>query len=308
MLTYHRVGDAEGFARQMEHLAAHYNVLSVADLLEFFRAGRAVAPRSVLITFDDAYGDVEERAWPALRRRGLPAVLFVPTAYPDDPGRVFWWDRLEQAIAQTQRRDVLESPAGALRLGTAAQRHASLSRLKRSLKTLPLQEALARTDALCAALEAPPARSCVMSWAQLRRLAAEGLDLAPHSRTHPFMNHIGRDEALDEIAGSRDDLARHIGTSPPPVFAYPDGRFCPEVLKVLHEEGFVCAFTTRRGTNDLRHTDPLRLRRINMSRDAGAPLLRARLLHSSVYLNRFRRFFDPQRALDGLAVADDDET
>src|SRR2546422_713898 len=93
VLTYHRVDDPEGFSHQMAHLAANYNVISVLDLLSALRDGRALPPLSVIITFDDAYRNFEEVAWPVLKRHRLPTTLFVPTGFPDRPEKVFWWER-----------------------------------------------------------------------------------------------------------------------------------------------------------------------------------------------------------------------
>ncbi len=298
VLTYHRVGDGARFARQAAWLARRYCVVGVAELLDFYRLARPLPPRSVMITFDDADRDVAEVAWPVLRRHGLPAVLFVPTAYPDRPEMVFWWDRLEQALLGTRRRGVLGTPIGALDLETEAQRREAIRRLKRGLRAAGHDQAIETTDRICRDLDAPTPVSRVLSWPQLRRLSREGLSLAPHSRTHPLMDRISTAQAECEVCGARDDLRREVG-EPPPVFAYPYGRHGPAALAALRGAGFVAAFSTRRGTNDLRRADPLRLRRINIGPAATLAVLRARLIHSSVHLNRWRPLFDPQRALGG---------
>ena len=69
-------------------------------MLRFFR-GRRAPPNAVLVTFDDGYADVEA-AVPLLRRSGVPATFFVPTAYPD-AGRLFWWDRVWITLRRTLR-------------------------------------------------------------------------------------------------------------------------------------------------------------------------------------------------------------
>lgn len=302
-LTYHRLDDAGAFERQMRHLADRYNVVGAGAVLQALRGGGRLPPRSVLITFDDGYPEVGEVAWPILRRLGLPAVLFVPTAYPGDLGRPFWWDLIEDGLRGTPRRDVLDSPAGALPLGTAAQRRRACSALKRSMKSLHHDQARERAESIARELAppipppgapgtTPPQR---LDWDALRRLSREGLTMAPHSRTHPFMDLISAAEAHQEVAGSLADLRRELGTAPLPIFSYPDGRHGPGAVAALRSAGIVAAFTTRRGTNDLDADEPLTLRRINMSAHADEALLRARLVHSSVYLNRWRRLFDRQR-------------
>ena len=301
ILTYHRVADRKVFEQQMRYLAAHYNVIPVSELLEVYQHGRALAARSVMITFDDGYRDVADLAWPVLKRLGLPAALFIPTAFPDRPDRIFWWARLEHALDRTQRRDELITPLGSLALATQAQRGSAYRRLKRYFNTLHHAETLKQTHKICCALAVGPAAAGVLGWDELRRLAGEGLAIGAHSRTHPFMNWINAQEAREEVVGSQDDLRREIGRALP-MFCYPHGRYNRVVLEVLREAGVAVAFTTRRGTNDLDRADPLQLRRINIAPKAGLPVLRARLIHSSVHLNRWRRFFDPQPAPNGQGL------
>ncbi len=298
VLTYHRVSDPATFRGHAEHLALHYHVASVAALLEALAGGRALEPRSVLITFDDDYREVGDVAWPILRGLGLPAVLFVPTAYPG-AGATFWWDRLEHALSDTPRRDRLATPLGLLPLSRSADRSAAAALLRRHLATLHHVEARSCAEALCGELEAPPGPLPeILGWDDLRRLSREGLAIGAHSRTHPILTRLAAADMAGEVAGARADLRRELGEDLP-IYCYPNGRHNPAVREVLRAAGVVAAFTTRRGTNDLRRADPLQLRRINVARSDGPTALRARLILSSVRLNRWRWLFDPQQHLNG---------
>jgi peptidoglycan/xylan/chitin deacetylase (PgdA/CDA1 family) len=48
------------------------------------------APRTVAITFDDAYRSVLDLAFPVLERLELPATVFVPTAFPGKAAPMAW--------------------------------------------------------------------------------------------------------------------------------------------------------------------------------------------------------------------------
>ena len=85
------------------------------------------------------------------------------------------------------------------------------------------------------------------------------------------------DAARAEILGSLEDLEREVGPTER-VFAYPGGGESPSVVRLLADEGFELGFTTALGTNDVGRADWLRLRRINVGRSSGVPLLRAQLL------------------------------
>jgi peptidoglycan/xylan/chitin deacetylase (PgdA/CDA1 family) len=291
VLTYHRVSDPEGFERQMAYLAAHYHVISVPDLLSALREDRPLPPYSVAITFDDAYQSFGEIAWPVLERHRLPATLFVATGYPDRPEKVFWWDKVEEAFQRTPSRDPLESPLGPLPMGTDPERKLSLKRLKGFLKKLPQPEIVQRAEEIAGRLGVSPQTNGVLGWEALRRLSGQGVTLGAHSRNHPLMDRIPAEEAMAEVVGSLEDLRREIGQTPP-IFAYPDGRYSRETVDVLRQAGIALAFTTRRGANVLGKTAPLELRRINISRCSPTSVLRLRLIHSSVYLNRWKPLFD----------------
>jgi peptidoglycan/xylan/chitin deacetylase (PgdA/CDA1 family) len=240
----------------------------------------------VLITFDDAYSDFKEHAWPILKHYGIPVTLFVPTAYPDQPKRTFWWDDLYQAILNTSRKDSLNTPIGFLPLSNAS-RSQTYKLLKNYLKTLNHVEALQTVKQLFEDLGVQPATNCILDWDSLRGLANEGVTLGAHTRTHPLMNRITLEEAREEAVGSLQDLKHEIG-SILPIFAYPSGEFNDEAVAMLESEGFKLAFTTKRGINYLSRTHPLRMRRINVGGRTTLPILRAQLLPWTVHLNKLQ--------------------
>jgi peptidoglycan/xylan/chitin deacetylase (PgdA/CDA1 family) len=292
VLTYHRVDDPSAspllypglisaqpaeFEEQMGFLASQCRPISLTDLRAARRGEARLEPRSVLVTFDDGYRDFAEHAWPILKRQGIPVTLFVPTAYPGDPDKAFWWDRLYGALVSAGPRGPVATSAGELPLATEADRLQAFRRLRGHLQALSHEEAMRLVDEVCAALAAPAPESAVLGWPELRALAADGVALAPHSRSHPLLDRLPRKEVRDEIVGSLEDLESEIGVAPP-VFAYPGGAQDAYVADILEEAGFELAFATARGTNDVRRTDWLRLRRINVGRASGVPLIRAQLL------------------------------
>jgi peptidoglycan/xylan/chitin deacetylase (PgdA/CDA1 family) len=166
-------------------------------------------------------------------------------------------------------------------LGSPGERAAAYRALRAELKGMGHEAMLARVDELVATLvaaEVPPAaRDAVLGWDALRRLAAEGVTLAPHTRTHPLLPRLDPGRLDDEIRGSRDDLAEAAGAREP-VFAYPSGATSPAVARCVLESGFRLAFTTRRGVNDLRAADWLALRRINVAVGTPPSLVRAQAI------------------------------
>ena len=292
VLMYHRIDDPSRsptldpslisttpaeFERQMAYLGARRPVLSLADLLAIRRGERELTPGSVMVTFDDAYRDFAEHAWPTLRRHDIPVTLFVPTAFPDQPTRHFWWDRLHHALRVSSRREPLRTPAGLLSLATDHDRDEAFRALRDWIKASPHAQAMEAVDHLVDDLGTSEPESTVLGWDSLRELAEQGVVLAPHSRTHPLLHRLPLEEAQAEVLGSLSDLEREIG-SPPRAFAFPGGGESDDLVRWLSEAGFEVAFATTRGGNKASSIDWLRLNRVNVGRRSSLPVIRAQLL------------------------------
>ena len=278
ILTYHRIAEPNDpadlhpglvsatpaeFEQQIAWIAGSCRAVTAQEALAAFESRTALPPRSVWITFDDAYDDFASRAWPVLERYGLPVTLFVPTAFPGDPNRVFWWDRLHRA---------LRGDRGGGSSGGAARRA-----VERRLLGLPYDEAMSEISKLESEHGSAAGPNRVLSWPELRRLAGGGVALAPHSRTHPILNRISAEDAVSEAVGSLRDLEREVGDVPK-CFAYPGGVYPEGTPERLRDAGFTAGVTARRGTNAIGSADPLHLRRINVGLATSLSLLRAQLV------------------------------
>jgi peptidoglycan/xylan/chitin deacetylase (PgdA/CDA1 family) len=262
----------------MKYLAANYEPVSAQDVIRAFEHPGQVSlpPRAVLVTFDDAYCDFEEHAWPVLKRYQIHPILFVPTAFPDHPERLFWWDRLFHALHTTSTAEVT-APIGYLPLSTPVGRMQAYKSLKNYFKTMPHARTIGEVDRICRELEIAPKENIVLGWDALKKLAAEGVTLGAHTQHHPIMNCITLDELESEVVGSLHDLTRQIG-SVPLTFAYPSGIHNDSAVDVVERADFRLAFTTRRGLNEVGRADRLRLQRINVGARTTLPVLRAQLL------------------------------
>lgn len=300
VLTYHRIDEPgvrpelhpgllsatpAGFRSHIEALAARWTPVSL-DQVVAASHGTALPARAVLVTIDDAYDDVAQHAWPILRDAGVPAVLFVPTGYPDDPTRSFWWDDLHHAV-RTAPSGTVATPVGALLLDDEASRSAAFRSLRSWFKGTPHVDATARLPELLLALGGTTRRPPVLGWDELRRLQDEGLALAPHSVSHAMLDRLDDERLAAEIRESRQRLADETG-SRVPVFAYPSGQHDDRVVRAVADAGIEVAFTTRRGLNQPGRTDWLRVRRINVSHGMPPAAVRAQLLPAaSAVASRF---------------------
>lgn len=293
VLTYHRVGSyaedqprypgllsasTDDFATQMEYVAHRRRTLSGDELIAVATGNARLPPRATVVTFDDAYRDFGREALPVLRRLGIPAILFVPTAYPSEPDRGFWWDRLFTALKLAPLPLRLAVNGTVLAIAETHEREPAFRTLADRLKSLPHGLALELLDDVLAQLPDPGSCHDVMGWDEIRALPALGVAVAPHSRTHPRLDRLDSTALREEVDGSRADLERELRGATFPMFAYPDGGHDANVVRAVSASGHRIAFTTVRGTNDVRTVDWLRVRRINVGPRSSLALIRAQLL------------------------------
>lgn len=75
--------------------------MDIVSLDEAMERLEATVPgrKFVVLTFDDAYRDNLVHALPILRRHEAPFTLYVPTAFVDGVGQL-WWQAIEDIIAR----------------------------------------------------------------------------------------------------------------------------------------------------------------------------------------------------------------
>lgn len=109
VFVYHRFGDArypstnisiETFAAQLQLLKERdYTVLTLGEIVDRLRDGKAIPERCAALTVDDAYTTFLSGAMPLLRRFGYPVTLFVNTDTVGGRGYL-GWDELRGLAAE----------------------------------------------------------------------------------------------------------------------------------------------------------------------------------------------------------------
>ncbi|MBL8168261.1 MAG: polysaccharide deacetylase family protein [Acidobacteria bacterium] len=107
--------------------------------------------------------------------------------------------------------------------------------------------------------DAPPpglGAQAMLTWAQVERLAADGIEFGSHTRTHPDLRTLTAQDAYDEIVGARSELEDRLGQTIS-TFAYPFGYLNDNAQQIVKQE-FRAACTTvlRRANGDALHKLP----------------------------------------------------
>ncbi|AVF05582.1 MULTISPECIES: polysaccharide deacetylase family protein [Devosia] len=236
--------------------------VSLDEALQRLASSRKGRP-FVVLTFDDAYRDNLQHALPILRAHEAPFTLYVPTAFVDGVGQL-WWQAIEDIIARQEA--VAFSEAGEteyVETRTLAQKQEAFDRLYWRMRKLPEPERLALLNDFTTAYGYDLHRQCrelIMDWQELRQFAGDPLcTIGAHTVHHYELAKLPLEQARNEMIQSVDIIEAQFGIRPKH-FSYPLGGplSCgPREFELAAELGFRTAVTTRPGGLYPHHLDKL---------------------------------------------------
>jgi len=224
----------------LDWIGRRYRFTDLDELGTRLETGDPSAGSLAALTFDDGYRDFYELALPLLQRKGIPAAVFVVTDYVGSKS-VPIHDRLYLLLKR--RRGELPRLS---QLPNLAEME-PYTALRTIIETLPLGAVESIVDALEA--EDPlseetcaPFRS--MTWEELEHIQHAGIIVGSHTRTHALMPNEVRSRVMDEAVGSRETLARKLGSAAVRHFAYPSGTFDVVSVRAVAAAGYRFAYAT----------------------------------------------------------------
>ena len=225
-------------------------------------AGRLKAPDDAgpfaCFTLDDGYRDNRDHAYPVFRKHGVPFAIYVPAAYADGEGDL-WWYVLEGALRKADRLSVaFGDTAFDFDLAAPEAKTRAFHEIYWTLRARPERELRAGVHRIAEAVGYDASTLCrdrVMDWDELRAFAAEPLlTIGAHTLNHYAVAKLSEDDARAEIAGSAARIEAELGR-PCRHFSFPygDETSCgPRDFAIVEALGFETAVTT--------HKDVLRVR------------------------------------------------
>lgn len=210
--------------------------------------------RFVALTFDDGYRDNREFAWPILKRHEVPFTLFVPSAFADGAGEL-WWAALEKAIAKHPAIEVeIDGVEKTFASATPEEKQAAFAAIYAHVRTRPTWDAamkVVREIAFGYGVDmAKQCREMCMGWSEIAELAADPLvTVGAHTATHPILSKLPDEDVAGEMISGVRRIEEKIGVRPDH-FSYPVGG--PDAagrreFDIAAAVGFRTAVTTRPG-------------------------------------------------------------
>lgn len=228
------------------------DIVSLDEALERLASSKKGRP-FVVLTFDDAYRDNLQHALPILRAHEAPFTLYVPTAFVDGVGQL-WWQAIEDIIARQEAVAFSEDgETEYVETRTLAQKKEAFDRLYWRMRKLPEPERLALLNDFTAAYGYDLHQQCrelIMDWQELRQFAGDPLcTIGAHTVHHYELAKLPLEQARNEIVQSVEVIEAQFGIRPAH-FSYPLGGplSCgPREFDLAAELGFRTAVTTRPG-------------------------------------------------------------
>ena len=219
--------------------------------------------RFICLTFDDAYRDTLEFAYPIMKHHSVPFAIYVPTSFPDRRGYL-WWLTLEAVIAVSDHVDMPDECAvPRISCRTPSQKTHAISMIHSILRTEREERLRAVVSQLARRAGVAPVTShdsLCMSWQELADLARDPLvTIGAHTVNHPRLRNEITPIAWREMAESVARIKDMLGI-PPKHFSYPFGdpsAAGPREFAMAHDLGLKTAVTTRPGVLFPEHREHL---------------------------------------------------
>jgi len=261
--------DVQDFEQQIMFLKKFYNIVSMDNVIAYFKNECALPPKALLLTFDDGYTDHVDFVLPVLKKYQVQGSFFIPVQTQkehkvldvnkihillavrsdkklllqdilnnlaklrkNDPSILTEQEFVDQAKGRGNRYDsteVLLIKQILQRLVSRPVAHVVLDQL--------IMQTLGKT-------EADLHREIYMSNVQLRHLLQEGMHIGAHGYKHLWLDSVNSDELASELDHCVQFLKDLKISDSEMTFCYPYGGYNQAVLQSLEKSPFQLALAT----------------------------------------------------------------
>mgnify|MGYP002737711745 FL=1 len=283
--------ELEHFRGQLNFIDRHYRVVTMDEVIAASRGEATLAPRSLLLTFDDGYLDHHDHVLPELVARGWQGSFFPPACAVRER-RVLDVNKIHFALASTEgsgdkgREAMISEILAAIdenrdahQLRPSADYYSEFAKpgryddpqvifIKRVLqKGLPpaLSEQIIHQlfRRFVTEDEASFADELYMNYDQLGALRDAGMCIGSHGDQHLWLNTLDDAQQAEEVEAGLTFLDELGVPRRDWVMCYPYGGYDKRLLELLRRRGCALGLTVEPKLADPLHQDPLCLPRVD---------------------------------------------
>ncbi len=241
--------DRQSFSALLAFLQRHFALVALEDALSCTPAGRPM----LTLTFDDGWQDIYRYAFPVLQEQGVPASIFLSTAYIGQK-KGFWWE----SVAGRLWRDPETVDQDAVRQALAGSGILLLPELfspeqsrARSLLIADFVRRLKRLDPLRLHGLADElfydGSTHAMNWQEVAQMERSGLiRFGAHGHEHHILTLLPHGACAADIFASQHLINQHC-VRPLKQYCYPNGDHHADLYELLGSFGYTHALGTEPG-------------------------------------------------------------
>ena len=245
--------------RHLDWIGRRFRFVSLDELSARLDGRNRSRDRIAAITFDDGYRDFYDHALPLLKRKGIPAAVFVVTGLVNTT-TVQIHDKLYLLLVRRFASRNWKPADLALMLRRFGILLPNLAAKTPFQATRALLEALPQSSLqrVVSALESQESISedtfkpfHSLTWEMADKIHRAGITIGSHTRTHVLMTNETEQRVMEEAAGSREEIEKHLGIGVRH-FAYPSGQYNRSTVNAVAKAGYQFGYTVCRH-RDGRH-------------------------------------------------------
>lgn len=228
------------FEKLMIYLKKRNGFLSLEDLNNVEKREKG----GILLTFDDAYHDFYQNAYPILKKLDIPVVLNVITSCAETGGS-FWTQRLNnlvEAFFKEGRVAELNEMSFCNYQSVVIRNEIEKTALNIFKILLDDSKKDAAIKEMTDKLGYSPADTRMMNWDEIREVYQHGVVIGSHTHKHKNLTLIQKEFLIEELNDSADLIEKNIGRKPE-VIAFPNGIYNQETLEVSSSLNYRYAMT-----------------------------------------------------------------
>ena len=232
------------FETIIKFISEVYNVISIDDAVNCLKSGR-LPKRAACITFDDGYLDNYTNAFPVLKKYSIPATIFIATDYI---GRGIMWNDIliESVRGFNDKFSLPDIGIDLIDCNIPGNKKRLLNKLLPTIKYKEPGERQSLVNRIQTMTSYKPV-GLMMDENEIKTLHQSNITIGAHTKSHPILAELSREESHREISGSKEQLENIINCNVD-YFAYPNGNpgvdYSNKDIEIVKSLGFKAAMST----------------------------------------------------------------
>lgn len=295
ILMYHRIlrskGDSEfpiqpgmyvtcaTFEKHLRYLKKTMHIIPLDELVDRMQTGLSLT-RCCSITFDDGWHDNYIHAFPLLKKYSVPATVFLATGYIGTD-KWFWPEELSwcfsKALHRISHKDAMPETIQILLSNVTYKENDTMGVLiERAIDMVKHFRPEVRKNIMNQLRISYPRdeeQRLLMNWDEAMEMYKDGLvSFGAHTVNHHLLDELDIESMRREVLDSQKQISMNLGFNTK-LFAYPNGNYTSNIVKLLQENAFRGAVTTKKGFIEY-DTPQMAMPRIGMHDDVSCSTAR----------------------------------